>query len=63
MTSKRDIFVKTIATRRSVYSQDRLEQILSESIQAKEKNQEIEQRKIIVESNVLILSMFKANNV
>ncbi|CAF4558568.1 unnamed protein product [Rotaria socialis] len=37
MTSKRDIFVKTIATRRSVYSQDRLEQILSESIQAKEK--------------------------
>ena len=28
---------KTIATRRSVYSQDRLEQILSESIQAKEK--------------------------
>ncbi len=37
MTSKRDVFVKTIATRRSVYSQDRLEQILSESIQAKEK--------------------------
>ncbi|CAF0955846.1 unnamed protein product [Adineta ricciae] len=37
MTSKRDTFVKTIATRRSVYSQDRLEQILSESIQAKEK--------------------------
>ena len=37
MTSKRDIFVKTIATRRSVYSQDRLEQILSESVQAKEK--------------------------
>lgn len=37
MTSKRDIFVRTIATRRSVYSQDRLEQILSESIQAKEK--------------------------
>ena len=37
MTSKRDAFVKTIATRRSVYSQDRLEQILSESIQAKEK--------------------------
>lgn len=37
MTSKRDIFVKTIATRRSVYSQDRLEQILSESIHAKEK--------------------------
>lgn len=37
MASKRDVFVKTIATRRSVYSQDRLEQILSESIQAKEK--------------------------